>query len=86
MRARCSLVLAATLLLAASCAEGEPSGTLEGECESGDRHCPTDSALQYCSDGEWSEPEACLPEASGTEFEVEIPTYCVDGYCRPGSG
>jgi len=86
MRSHSSLCLAAVLLLAAACSETAPSGTLEGECESGDRHCPTDRALQYCSGGEWSEPEECLPESSGTEFEVEIPTYCVDGYCRPGSG
>jgi len=77
----------ASLLLLAACGAGpeQEEGALSGECaEDGAVHCVSSSTIQYCLDGAWDEPEECPPEQVGSDFPVEVQTYCSEDGCRPG--
>jgi len=81
------LVLALAAAGPGGCGEGGPdeSNVQSGECEQDEIWCVDTSTIQYCPDGEWTEPEECPPETAGSvEVPVIIPTSCGEYGCQPG--
>lgn len=81
------LLLGAALLALPGCGSqpDDDDGVLTGECvEEGATNCVSGDTIQYCTDGAWGDPRACPPENVGSEFPLEVQTYCSEGGCRPG--
>ena len=81
------LVLLVLVTGLTACVEGEvdENNLQSGECDAGEIWCVDSSTIQYCPEGQWTDPEECPPENSGSpEIPVVIPTTCGEYGCQPG--
>ncbi len=72
------------ILLLAGCTSGTgyTGEAGQGPCETGDAQCVDQRTIQYCDDGDWTEPEECPPEETNLGL---VRTYCFEaGFCGPG--